>query len=132
LSRYFDLRAYSENTLAVYGFDVGKVEYTVEWFDKFMEHVMNGEYPVEGKLYLGLSYAAHMQVINAIRELNMERQIIVGDDESLFGKPEDLCKVLLHNWKKWHEEDPKYDWGEQTIINFFEFYKWAIILVYVY
>lgn len=133
MSRQLALEAIWPITVTVDGKtpDIRHIEYTKEWFDKLLEQ--NQDIEPEGRLIIGCSYRAGHWMFESMEEVQ-ERggNVFMTDEEHICGEPEPLCKSILENWNEWHEQDERWHWSANTITQFFELYKWAIIYVNVY
>ena len=110
------------------------ISYTNKWFQEILNEYGKGDQHavIEGRLVIGCE-SAHQWILKAVEAEQQRRQpVVITDDDHIFGPPEKLLEVVLRYWCEWHAEDNRWLWHKQTIADFFEFYKWAIIYIDVY
>jgi len=104
-----------------------------DWIEKVLEQ--NQDHMIEGRLILACSYDAHRWILEAVRKLNQwgaGAEIFITDEDDIFAPPGRLLELLQQFWDEWHSEDPRWSWSQETIKEFFDLYKWAIIYIDVY
>lgn len=110
------------------------VEYTPRWFEEFLlvneDDLADAK---EGRIILGCSSTPLLWVDKAMNEIDpLSRRVFRTADEDIFGEPDLLQEVILKYWDEWHEEDDRWGWSRQTVVDFFRLHTWAIIYIYVY
>jgi len=133
MSREVGITAISLDGISLDGKPVfsSDISYTKEWIEKVLEQ--NQDVLVEDRLIVACSYNAHGWIVKGVRDGQAkEQEIVVTDEADIFAPPRILEGILFRYWKQWHSEDPRWSWSQQTIREFFNLYKWAIIYIDVY
>ncbi len=111
--------------------NLGKLEYRAKWLNS-LEHEQPAinTFP-EGRLIIGCSITASLWILRALDQPSLGLGDCTTDEDSIYCEPEILHSAILRYWREWHEEDERWAWSRQTIQEFFDRYKYAIIYVEV-
>jgi len=133
MSREVGITAISLDGISLDGKPVfsSDISYTKEWIERVLEQ--NQDVLVEGRLIIACGYNPHICILKAVLEgQGKGQEIVVTHEDDIFAPPHILVEVLFRYWEQWHSEDPRWSWSQQTIREFFNLYKWAIIYIDVY
>lgn len=133
MSREVAITAISHLSLKVDGdhlkYDPVKA-YGKRWIEEVLKQ--NPDRSVEGRLIICCSYDAAGWIVRAVKEGQArDEEIYITDEDDIYAPPGRLLQVLLWYWDQWHEEDPRWAWSKQAIVEFFNLYRWAIIYIEV-
>jgi len=132
MSTEIALKAINLNGLMLDGEHISSrdISYSKEWLDKVM--AQNQDERAEGRLIIGCSWDACAILMRAVSEAKRKGvEVFVTDEEHIFADPVLLLALLLGIWERWHFEDPRWVWSQNTITEFFGLYQWAIIYIEV-